>query len=493
MRLAVVNASYPLSEDVDSIVFSFESGVLYTGRESGINRFQPLRVIDADQRIVIPGLTDAHMHLYSTALAQGRLDLRKVKSIDELKELVRKAYESSAKNEWIVGRGWDQDKMEEKRLPTRYDLDEVAPEKPVVLVRVCGHAAVLNTKAMDILGLKEKYDKMAKFIQIEDGKPTGVVLEDLVYYVLSKIPPPPMDKVVSLVKSLLEEYLSYGVVQLHSMSVTEDELEVIARLEDLGELIHEYNAYIEHSEFLRGVQKKYRGLIRGVKLFSDGSFGARTAALRQPYSDAGVSGELLLDAKAILELSSGVVRENLEVAVHAIGDKALEQVLEAAKHLKNTLRIEHASLTPLDLLEKISQLRPRISVQPHFILSDTWITDRLGDRTQWVYAFKSLLSSGARLMGSSDSPVEPFNPWLGVYAAVERGGPEGLPIYNYTSFEKLTFTESLRLYSENTSLGRSLVVTNLRNIPRSKQDYERARAEIVITRKGVKEVISKAQ
>lgn len=484
MRIALVNVRYPLHEDADSIVFSPGRGVVYIGSESGVRRFEPAQRIDVDQRLVVPGLADAHMHLLSTALSFGRLDLRRVESIEELKEKVKAAASSAGRGEWIVGRGWDQDKMRERRYPTRFDLDEAAPENPVVLVRVCGHAAILNTLAMRELGLLDAGEKTGKFIHVEDGKPTGLVFEDLVGYALSKVPPPPPQRLREWVKRVLSEYLSYGVVSLHSMSASENELEIVDSLARSGELIQEYAAYIDYSEYASGAHRRYPHLVRGVKLFADGSFGARTAALREPYSDAGGSGSLLLSAEAIADAAARAAAEGLEVAVHAIGDRALEEVLNAKRKAGN-IRVEHASLTPPDLLEEVASLRPVVSVQPHFLLSDTWIVDRLGDRTSWVYAFRSLLSAGAKLMGSSDSPVEPLNPWLGVYAAVERGREEGLPVYGYTHFEALSFRDAVRLYSEHTVAGGALVVLNVRDTPRTRGDFEKIRAETVITRKGV--------
>ncbi|QOJ79528.1 amidohydrolase [Infirmifilum lucidum] len=479
MRIALVNVHYPLDEDVDSIVFSMGKGVIYAGREEGVRRFEPEEVLDVDQRVVIPGLEDAHMHLYSTALSFGRLDLRNVQSIEDLKEKVRVAVSSAGSGEWIIGRGWDQDKMEEKRYPTRYDIDEVAPNNPVILVRVCGHAAVLNTRALEALGLLEARSEEEKFIQVEDGKPTGVVFEELVSYALSRVPDPPLERVKKLAKKLLQEYLSYGVVSLHSMSVSRVELEVVKSLQDSGEFIQEYRAYVDYSSFLEGVHREFPSLVAGVKIFADGSFGAGTAALRERYSDSETTGNLLLDSGKIVTVASNAIREGLEVAVHAIGDRALEEVLGAASRIGGKLRIEHASLTPPDILETIAELKPRVSVQPHFILSDTWIADRLGDRTKWVYAYRSLLATGAGVLASSDSPVEPINPWLGIYAALNRGKPEGLPIYRYTWYESLNFREALTIYSASTKQ-RSLVVLNVRDLPHSREEFQRVRAEKIL-------------
>ncbi|PLJ78287.1 amidohydrolase [Infirmifilum sp. SLHALR2] len=488
MRLALVNVSYPLNEDVDSIVFSPGKGVLYAGREEGVRRFEPVKVLDVDQRLVVPGMTDAHMHLYSTAISRGRLDLRGVRSLEELREQVRRAVLSAGKGEWVVGRGWDQDKMSEKRFPTRHDIDDVSRDNPVLLVRVCGHAALLNTKAMKILGLLEPSVEGGKFIHVEDGKPTGIIFEDLVGYALSKIPPPPAERVKSLVKTLLSEYLSYGVTSLHSMSSSRSELELVKSLKESGEFIQEYRAYIDYQSFLEGVHRHYPDLVQGVKIFADGSLGARTAALRERYSDGETSGSLLLTAEKIAEIAAEAAGEGLETAVHAIGDRAVEEALKASRRAAGKLRVEHASVTPPDLLEVVAELRPRLSVQPHFVLSDTWIAERLGERTKWVYAYKSLLSTGATVMGSSDSPVEPINPWLGIYAAVHRGAIEGLAIHDYTWFESLSFEEALTLYVSDPSARRSLVVLNVRSTPRSLQEFQEVRAEVALLPTGLTRV-----
>jgi len=155
-----------------------------------------------------------------------------------------------------------------------------------------------------------------------------------------------------------------------------------------------------------------------------------------------------MDAEDLVEVFKRAERRRLEVAVHAIGDGAIEEVLKAVEESGfQKVRLEHASLTPPDLIDKIAELKIPVSVQPHFILSDWWIVERLGpERTRWIYAYKSLLSKGALIAGSSDAPVEPLNPWLGVYAAVDRGKKSGLPIWRFSSCEALKPREALNLY-----------------------------------------------
>ncbi|RLE71959.1 MAG: amidohydrolase, partial [Thermoprotei archaeon] len=158
--------------------------------------------------------------------------------------------------------------------------------------------------------------------------------------------------------------------------------------------------------------------------------------------------ELLIDAARLAVIFKSAEERGLEVAVHAIGDGAIEEVLKAVRKSGfKKARIEHASLTPPDVIERIAELEIPVSVQPHFILSDWWITERLGTRrTRWVYAYKSLLARGVKVMGSSDAPVEPLNPWLGIYAAVDRGRREKLNIWRFSNQEALGTREALQLY-----------------------------------------------
>jgi len=483
-EVLLVNFKYLLNEEVEAFVLAPGKGVVCEGSEHKCRSLRPSRTLDLGGRVVVPGLRDAHTHLLPTALSYRLLDLRRVSSVEELKGAVRTAALEMGPGSWVVGRGWDQDKMVEKRYPTRHDLDEAAPENPVLLVRVCGHAAVANTKALEKLGLLfQEPEELQGMVVREDGKPTGLLLEDAVPWALARVPKPGRAALKELLRKVVAEYLRYGVTVVHSMSVDIEELSLIRGLELDGELKLRYEAYVK-PELLGNVPEELRHLVRGVKAFADGSFGARTAALREQYSDHPSSGTLLMTAEEIAELCRAAGSHGLELAVHAIGDKAVEEVLRAMTISRGKIRVEHASLTPPDLLELFSQLRPTAAVQPHFILSDTWIVDRLGARTRWVYAFKSLARTGSTLMGSSDSPVEPLNPWLGMYAAVHRGEPEGLPIAEFTSSEKLSLREALSMYVERASRPEDVVVLNITREPLSREDFARVRAERVFL-KGV--------
>ncbi len=473
MYMVITNAWIPGS-DHDTLVYDPEIGVVKT-LSGDYSSYMPAVTVDADQRLVAPGLADTHMHMLSTAIEEYRLDLRGAESVEDILRLVREEAARRGPGAWIVGRGWDQERLAEGRPPSLDELDEAAPRNPVLLVRVCGHAAAVNTAALEAAGIlgKPEYNGL---IEEEDGRPTGLVYEDAVYRIEGAVPPPSLEEAADAVRRLLGNYLRLGVVEVHSMSAPLLELDAYSASGSSTA----YRAYVDPGS-LEEAHRLYPNLVAGVKLYADGSFGARTAALREPYSDSGGRGKLLLSAGDILRLSSPAVKRGLMVAVHAIGDRAVEEALKAASRLGDSMRIEHASLTPPDILERIADMKPWITVQPHFVLSDTWIVERLGDRARWVYAYRSLLGSGALVSGSSDSPVEPYNPWLGIYAAVDRGEAEGLAIHRVSPGERLSFHEALGLYTASIPGRRpSMVIFNIRSEPRSVDDYMAVKADTVV-------------
>ena len=436
--LLVVNANIWGWEDADSLLVE-DDKIVAVGREDRLRRIaRPcVEIFDAGGKLVIPGLTDAHMHLLSYARTKEWIDLKGAKSIDEIKRLVKSKAADKRPGEWILGRGWDQDKLDEKRMPTRWDLDEVAPNNPVLLVRVCGHVAVVNSRALKVMGLTdESPDPPDGVLGREGGRLNGRLYEGAVELAYSSIPGPSLEKAASLIREVLREVASYGLVELHSMSATNFEVEAYRKA---------YSPELPRVYFYAESFDVKGGEVIGLKTFMDGSFGARTARLREPYSDApSTRGLLLLSAEKLEALISKASERGWQVAVHAIGDEAVEKVLEVSNH--RPLRVEHASLTPPDLVEKLAELDVPVSVQPHFIASDTWIVDRLGERARWVYAYKTLLRRGVRIAGSSDAPVEPIDPWTGVYAAVDRGRSLSLPIWSASPGEALSVSEALNLY-----------------------------------------------
>lgn len=422
--------------------------VVYLGPHPEERAGPGAEVVEVEEGVVLPGFTDSHAHLASLGLALRTLDLRGVGSIKELKRRVSERARELGPGEWVVGRGWDQELFEEGRWPTRWDLDEAAPANPVVLVRVCGHAAVANTLALSLAGIADSTpDPRGGSIEREGGRVTGVLKEAAVQLVLSAARRGGSEE---LVEEAERAMLSHGVTCVHAMSVAYEELEALRKLARAGKLKLRVRAYLDPE--VPEPKPESEGALRvvGLKVFADGSFGARTAALREPYSDdPGNSGALLADRGALLKALETAGRAGLQLAVHAIGDRALEEAVAAARASGARFRVEHASLAPPDLLESLAELGLWVSAQPRFVISDWWIVSRLGrGRTRWAYPFKSFLERGVGLSFSSDAPVEPCNPFEGVYAAATRGSLEGLEIAELTAGEALSPAEALRCYTE---------------------------------------------
>ncbi|OYT61429.1 MAG: amidohydrolase [Thermofilum sp. ex4484_15] len=397
-------------------------------------------VWDLEGRPVIPGLIDSHVHLIPTALNREVLDLRRVKSIRELKTLIAK---ECGKSGWIIGRGWDQENFEEARMPSLKELDEACSSNPVLLIRICGHLALANSLALRKLGLR---------------KGDGLLFEEEVTKALESVLKPGEEKLLRLLKELLYEMPKKGITMVHTLSSTPQEfylLQLIKVKWGLPVRVRvyfdaKYLDYLLNSKLIGGFGDEYLR-ISGIKVIMDGSLGARTAYLRERYEDANTRGKLLLNSSKLAELLERARGLNLQVAVHAIGDGAIREVIKAlslSSARGDEVRIEHCSLTPPELLDELAKLRPIISVQPHFIISDWWAERRLGRRCRWLYPFKTMLRAKLKLSGSSDSPVEPWDPWEGMYAAVERGKEEGSSIFKYTSSEKLSISEALTMYTE---------------------------------------------
>jgi len=373
---------------------------------------------------------------------------------------------------WILGHGWDQELFEEKRWPTRWDLDEVVSDRPVMLSRVCLHAAVLNTKAIEITGLLNA--DLPGIVRDERGKPTGVVKEGAFEAARAKF-------LESLTVEDYERFLldamrfaaSQGVTAVGFVSCDEKALKALIRLWERGELVIRVRVYLNPGK-RRGAGGMYDGReilealralgirrgfgdemlrINGIKILADGSLGARTAWLSKPYSDdPSTSGYPNIDEETLREIAAEAHEAGLQLAIHGIGDRAIDMILRVYEELGDVgrlrHRVEHASILREDQIEKVAKLGVVASVQPHFVITDWWAKSRVGEeRVKWVYPFKSMLRKGVSIGLGTDSPVEPLNPWETVYAAVTRGKYEGVPYYEDTKHECLTLEEALHAYT----------------------------------------------
>jgi predicted amidohydrolase YtcJ len=397
--------------------------------------------IDLRGKTVLPGLIDCHVHLVKYGLQKTEIDLRNVKSIRELKRRLERRVGSSAKGSWIIGHGWDQDRFEEKRYPTKIDLDEVAEENPVVLTRVCGHICVVNTAALRIANISREIGPIqgGQIDRDHDtGEPTGILRESAQDLVWKVVPQPTLKELEDAILAACRDAVKVGLTSIHCLVDSSSEITALHMLRKRKSLPLRLSI-LPPRELLDSLVAL--GIATGfgddylrlgpVKIFADGSLGARTAALTEDYSDdPGNKGITIFSQDELNAIVDKAHRSNLQVAIHAVGDRAVEFALTA---LENTLvrfpkkdhrhRIEHASVLNRSLIKRMRDANAIASIQPTFTISDFWVPQRVGpERVRLVYPFKTLMKSRVLIAASSDCPTEILNPILGIHAAVTRGG-----------------------------------------------------------------------
>jgi hypothetical protein len=416
------------------------------------------KIIDVKGGTVVPGFVDCHVHMTSFGWSLQSLNLRDTKSIKELKQELKQYAEKNSDKDWILGGRWDQEKFAEKRYPTRWDLDKAVVAKPVFLTRVCGHMGVVNSKALKLANITKRTTFEGEKIDLDEAtaEPNGILRENAMDLVWRVIPKPTPGMVENACFLACRKAVEAGLTGVHWIVDSADEIRIIQKLYSNGKL--PLRVYLGIPVELSDEIVKL-GLLTGfgngmvkigfIKILADGSLGARTAALKKPYSDKPeTKGMMLYTQKRLNKLVSKAHGAGLQLAIHAIGDRAIESVLKAFSKALQELprrdhrhRIEHCSVLNPKLIRSVKRLGLIASVQPHFIVSDFWVVDRLGKtRARWVYPFKTLMNEGLIVASGSDCPVEPINPLLGIWASTARKNPVE---------ESLTLEEALRTYTLN--------------------------------------------
>jgi len=423
-------------------------------------------VVDLKGRCVVPGLIDAHAHFASLGRLKRQLDARGAKSFEEMVALAKARAAKAAPGEWILGGRWDHAAWGMKEFPTHHKLSEAIPDVPVLLSRVDGHAALANRKAMDLAGITRNTPDPAggDILRDASGEATGIFVDNAVDLVRRAIPV----RAASLEPVALDAQaacLKVGLTGVHDMGVSPEEADEYTSLSDSGKLkIRLYLALSGHKSIAATLAARKpvvgeRVTVRAVKLYLDGAMGSRGAWLLQPYSDQPVNdkgepntGLRVEDPAVLRSVAAAAVRHGYQVCVHAIGDRANREALdafEAAGAKDARFRIEHAQcVAPADI-PRFAKLGVIASMQPTHATSDMrWAEERVGkERLKGCYAWRRLLDSGARLAGGSDFPVEGENPLLGFYAAVTRQDAEGKPEGGWIPDQRLTRAEALRLFT----------------------------------------------
>jgi len=418
--------------------------------------------VDLKGRTVVPGFVDCHMHMRSYAKTLEQVELRDVISIRQLQDKLRRAATKNPANAWITARGFDEEKFSEKRLPSRFDLDKAVSDHPILITRVCGHLSVANTKALELANITRTGGLSSDGVVEKDprtGKPTGILLENAQDLVARCIPKLDEKELLRIFEKACRKAVKKGLTTVHSIINDALDVSILCELYRQNKLKLRVRLIVP-VDYLEEVDKMVafkndRIRLGGIKIFADGSLGAHTAALRNPYTDDKTTEGILVYPNRELERILFKVNEKgHQIAVHAIGDKAIERVLDAFEKIlrisgrkNHRHRIEHASVLNEKLIRQMKKLGIIASVQPHFIVSDFWIIRRLGvRRARWTYALKSLIRNGVVVCGGSDCPIEPIDPLLGIWAATTR---KSFPQ------EKLTIEEAIEMYTKNAAFASS--------------------------------------
>ncbi|MDI3291187.1 amidohydrolase [Polyangium sp. 15x6] len=425
------------------------------------------RVERLSGRAVIPGLVDGHCHLHGLGAALESLDVRGKKSPEEIARIVAAEVKGRAPGEWVTGRGWDQNLFSPAAFPAHAPLDAAAPDHPVALTRIDGHALWANAAALRLAGVDDKTADPpgGRILRDATGAPTGVFLDNAMDLVTAKIPAEPPEVIERRILRASAHVVSLGLTGVHEMGIDDRTVAVYRKLAAEGRLPIRVYAYLAGGPNLAALSQRKPDqdpegtamfVLRGVKLFADGALGSRGAALLAPYTDDPKSvGISIMDRAALTQAARIIADAGFQLAVHAIGDRANRDVLDAFAALGEgraralRFRVEHAQVLAPEDIPRFAALGVVASMQPTHATSDMpWAPARLGpERLRGAYAWRSLLDSGARLVFGSDFPVEEPSPLLGLWAAVSRQDPSGAPPGGFLPEQRITLDEALAAFT----------------------------------------------
>ncbi|WP_062514028.1 amidohydrolase [Halobacillus sp. KGW1] len=425
---------------------------------------------DLKGAVMYPGFTDSHLHIIGHGERLMRLDLSFMKSAEEVKQALKLHSEQVPAGEWIIGDGWNENQWEDKRIIHRDELDEVSSDHPIMLTRVCRHALLANSYAMDTAGVDDKTPdpQGGVIVRDKDGKATGYFhdqAQELIKGAMPAVSPEYLKKATQLAVSDMH---ANGLVGGHSEDLNyyggfRRTFDAFLHVIDGEETKFRAHLLIHHG-VIEQVDEENLGFKKGtdfvelgaLKIFSDGALGGRTAWLKEEYvDDPGNYGVAIHSEQELDGLVAEARKRSMPVAVHAIGDGAVEAVVDAIA--RNPLktgerdRIIHAQILDAAIIEKMKSLNVVLDLQPTFVSSDfPWVIDRLGNlRMKTSYAWKTLIDAGIKCAGGSDAPIEEINPLLGIRAAVDRRATYDHEVYQ--TEERLSVYEAVSLYTKGSA------------------------------------------
>ena len=425
--------------------------------------------IDLEGRRVLPGFNDAHVHFYSGGANLTGPQLRYSKSEEEFRNTLAEFARKLPRGQWITGGNWDHENWTPARLPTRHLIDPVTQDWPVFVKRLDGHMSLANSVALRLAGVDKNTKDIPGGVIVRDagGNPTGILKDAAQGLVERVIPAPTQEQIREVIRAAQAYANAQGVTSVQDMSAAPD----IFRAYQTMLRNHELHVRISGHQPLRSWQRLANiGLLAdfgneylhmgGLKGFADGSLGSTTALLFQPYLDSpntsGIASDELANPEQMFRNIQGADAAGLQIAIHAIGDKAnntilnfYERVEQEHGHRDRRFRIEHAQHLLASDIPRFSREHVIASMQPYHCIDDgRWAEKRIGpERAKTTYAFRSLLDSGATLAFGSDWDVAPMSPLMGIYGAVTRRTLDGKHPDGWVPEQKITVAEAVHAYT----------------------------------------------
>jgi predicted amidohydrolase YtcJ len=439
--------------------------IVAVGSDEEVRKLGATREIALAGKTVTPGLIDAHCHLYGLGVDMERVSVRALDTADAVAKVVADAAKSRPAGEWLLGRGWDQNRWPGGEFPTKAVLDAQVSDRPVLLRRVDGHAIWVNTKALEAAKVtKDTKDPAGgKIIRDAKGEPTGVFVDNAVDLIDRAVPGDPPEAIERRIRAASKAAVAAGITGVHDMGIGDETAAVYERLATANELPLRVYGFLAgdpgNLARVRQAPKPATGrfVMRAVKYFADGALGSRGARLYQEYEDeAGNRGLWVTEPEALTSAVETAVGAGWQVGVHAIGDAAIGAVLDSFLRADkkfpggdHRLRIEHTQVIASQDIQRMQELKAIASMQPTHATSDMpWAEKRVGgDRIKGAYAWRTMLNKGIAVAFGSDFPVEDVPPILGIYAAVTRQDTKGEPAGGWTPKQKLTLDEAIAAFT----------------------------------------------
>ena len=435
------------------------------------------KVVDLKGKTVMPGLYDSHIHVTGTGSALMMINCRTppMYSIEDMKKAVAEKVKESKSGEWILGRGWDQAKLAEHRNPSRYDLDEVSPDNPVVLTRTCGHLLVANSLALEIGGIsKDTPDPVGgKIVRDENGEPTGMLEEaPAMNLVREHIPPDGIPKYMEQIKTAYQAFNEAGITSVIDPGTTEDQMIAYQLLREQGDVTVRTNFMLRAIDGNEPIEKSVERIERfpmvtgfgdellrfqGLKVLIDGGIGGRTALLRNHYEgDPDDYGLLTVPVENLQKLVDAANKRGMLCGIHCAGGKAMDIVLEAYKNTNNIKPIKgrrfyliHAYQPSEENFQDCRDMGIAVASQPSFLyyLGDSYHENVGDDRSKWLKPHRAWIDEGIMVASGTDSPVTPYYPFVSLWTSIARRTE--LKDTQMGTKQKISREEAIKLYTMN--------------------------------------------